>query len=242
LLQGGAALAGLSALEYTSLSGHFDHTRPIHPDDAPFLASLLALEDPKAAARSLVHIGHSTHLLSIGGVRMVTDPWFYDPAFGALTHLVGPAVRPEDTGDLGMILVTHDHADHADPRALGRMDKRAVVYCATNDHAAKIRDLGYSDVRVPKLWEEIAVDAKGGAVTVTAVPGIHDIYEVGFVVKSAEICVFRVCIRRSRRSPSASNRTSQFSLWTERSSAGIRSGSCGPKMRSKRRRSSARRP
>ncbi len=182
-LAGGLALAGLSLLEYESLSGKWDHTR-VRPATARerFEAALARLDaDPALAAGALVHVGHSTHLLSVAGVRLLTDPWFDDPAFGALSHTVGPAVRPEALGPLGAILVTHDHADHADMNAIDRMDKRAVAIVATAGLAAKHRARGYADVRVLAPWESTTV----GAAKVTAVPGLHDIYEIGFVVEGA---------------------------------------------------------
>ena len=74
--------------------------------------------------------------------------------------------------------MTHDHADHADLRAMDRMDKRATAIVATMDLAAKVRALGFSAVEVLEPWRSIQV----GRATVTAVPGEHDIYEVGYVV------------------------------------------------------------
>jgi L-ascorbate metabolism protein UlaG (beta-lactamase superfamily) len=168
------------ALEWSSLRGRFDHRRSPDtstPNEARFTASLRAIE---AGASGVLHVGHSTHLLALVGVRLLTDPWFYDPAFGALSHEVGPAVMPTHLGPLNAILVTHDHADHADLRAMDQMDKRAAVIVATNDLAARVRALGFSDVTVMAPWTE----RKLGAATVVAVPGLHDIYEVGFVIRA----------------------------------------------------------
>ena len=115
-------------------------------------------------------------------MRLLTDPWFYDPAFGALSHEVVPAVAPSELGPLNAILVTHDHADHADLRAMDEMDKRAAVIVATSDLAARVRACGFSDVSVLAPWEERRL----GEVTITAVPGLHDIYEIGFVMRAHE--------------------------------------------------------
>jgi L-ascorbate metabolism protein UlaG (beta-lactamase superfamily) len=183
LLVGSAAVAGMAGLEYASLAGTFDHRRLQPPSGAEgYARSIGRLEArPDEADGAVVHIGHSTHLLSVAGVRLLTDPWFYDPAFGALTHVRGPAVAPEEVGRLDGILVTHDHADHADVRALDRLDKRAHVVVATRDLAARVRALGFSVVHVLGVWESAQI----GRATVTAVPGQHDIYEVGYVVEGA---------------------------------------------------------
>jgi L-ascorbate metabolism protein UlaG (beta-lactamase superfamily) len=186
-LAGAGALAGIGVLEYASLRGSFDHRRfPGAAGAERYAASLDALaRDPQLAAGAVVHVGHSTHAISVAGVRVLTDPWFYDPAFGALSHAAGPAVGPEEIGALDAVLVTHDHADHADMRAIDRLDKRALAVVATSDLAARARSLGYAaEVLAP--WETIAV---GGA-QVTAVPGLHDVYEVGYVVSGAGRAVY----------------------------------------------------
>ena len=140
----------------------------------------------RPARASIVHVGHSTHLLSIGGLRLLTDPWFFDPAFGALAHERPPAVRPHELGRLDVILVTHDHADHADARAMDQMDKRAAVIAPTKELAARIRNLGYREVSVLAPWEELKLED----VTITAVPALHDIYEIGFVVRGGGVSVY----------------------------------------------------
>lgn len=177
LLGGAVAATGAAFLEYESLKGRFDHRRPAGASAAArYASSLAALADAKNA---IVHIGHSTHLVVVDGVRFLTDPWFDDPAFGALSHELPPAALPSELGPLDVILVTHDHADHADLRAMDKMDKRAIVVVSTNEHAARVKPLGFREVSVLAPWEERRVRG----VTLGAVPAQHDIYEVGFVLK-----------------------------------------------------------
>jgi len=176
-----AAIAG-AAYEIASFRGTFDHRSMPRPSAAErYAASIAAL-----AGDAVVHVGHSTHLLNVGGSRFLTDPWFYDPAFGALRHVAGPAVAPEAIGPLDAILVTHDHADHADMRAIDRMDKRAAFFAPTRDVAARARVLGFARVEVLAAWEE----ARVGGATVTAVPAEHDIYEIGYVVASRASSIY----------------------------------------------------
>lgn len=173
---GGAAALVAGGAEWWSLRGNFDHRRwPGEAGKERFDASLKATEN---GAPGIVHVTHSTHLISLAKTRLLTDPWFYDPAFGALSHDVKPAVAPNEIGPLNAILITHDHADHADARAIDQMDKRAACIVATKDLASRMRALGFADVSVLMPWQ----DRKVGDVTVLAVPGLHDIYEVGYVV------------------------------------------------------------
>jgi L-ascorbate metabolism protein UlaG (beta-lactamase superfamily) len=190
ILAGGAALLGGGAfVEYQSLQGRFDHRYSPGVSGGRYGDALAALDRAGAtgvAGASIVHVGHSTHLLCIAGLRLLTDPWFYDPAFGALKHELPPAVLARDVGRLDVILITHDHADHADARAMDEMDKRASVIVATSDLAGRIRNLGYREVLVLAPWEAHTVRD----VTITAVPGLHDIYEIGYVVQGGGTSVY----------------------------------------------------
>lgn len=174
---GGIALGvgALSLMEYESLTGRWDHERAA-PTTARerYKKSLASLHEP---AMTMLHIGHSTHLFLMGELRILTDPWFSDPAFGALRHERGPAVGPEDLGPLDIIAITHDHPDHADLAAMDRMDKRAHVVVNGGDLAAKVRARGFREVTVLAPWEHIQVKD----VAVIAVPAEHDVPEVGYV-------------------------------------------------------------
>jgi L-ascorbate metabolism protein UlaG (beta-lactamase superfamily) len=183
-LAAAGAFVGAGVLEYASLAGAFDHRRfpRDRKGDVRYRTSIHALGNDSALADgAIVHVGHSTHVLSVAGARFLTDPWFFDPAFGALSHIAGPAVAPEDIGPLDAILISHDHADHADIRAVDRMDKSAVAIVATSEFGAKMQAAGFRAVEVLAPWRTISV----GHATVTAVPGKHDIYEVGYVVVGA---------------------------------------------------------
>ena len=195
----GAAVAAVGSvaafLEIESLSGRFDHrssagvlaaSRAAYATSIAAIEALEMLASARPARASFVHVGHSTHLLSVGGLRLLTDPWFFDPAFGALAHEQPPAVRPHELGRLDVILITHDHGDHVDARAMDQMDKRATVIVSTKDLAARLRRLGFREVSVLAPWEELVL----GSVAIAAVPAQHDIYEIGFVVRGSDTSVY----------------------------------------------------
>src|SRR5690349_6359065 len=85
-LQSGASHAlGGAALELASLRGAFDNrTLPALEPAERFQEQLRALGSLPGGG--WLHIGQSTLLLGHGGMRVLTDPWFYDPAFGTLQH------------------------------------------------------------------------------------------------------------------------------------------------------------
>lgn len=186
LLGGAAAGVVATGLEWMSLRGHFDHRYAPSAAASAKKRFDAALRSAAAGKSGVIHVGHSTHLLTLDGMRLLTDPWFYDPAFGALSHDVTPAVPPSELGDLDAVLVTHDHADHADLRAIDEMDKRAAMLVATPALAARVRALGFTDVAVLAPWETREI----GKVRVTAVPALHDVYEIGFVVEGRDRIVY----------------------------------------------------
>lgn len=183
-LAGAGALGLAGLLEFESLRGAWDHRRPLLASAKDTFRASVAKSTAENAG--IVHVGHSTHLLCLGSHRLLTDPWFYDPAFGALAHQHGPAVAPNELGPLSALLISHDHPDHADARAMDAMDKRAKVLVATQELATRVKRLGFQDVHTLQPWEEIMV----GSVRVTAVPALHDCYEIGFVCAGAGTSVY----------------------------------------------------
>lgn len=77
----------------------------------------------------LTHLGHACLLIETGGVRLLVDPGVY-------------SVDVDDIGDLDAVLVTHQHADHADGErivTLGENNPQARVI-AEPETAALLRE------------------------------------------------------------------------------------------------------
>lgn len=175
-----AGAAGLVGAETLSLAGTFDHRRtPPASARGRFLAAFA-----QTSVAGVVHVGHSTHVVCVGGHRVLTDPWFSDPAFGALAHAVPPACALDDLAGIDAIAVSHAHPDHADLVALDRFPTKAsvTVLVGTDELAKKLAARGFPSVRVLSLWESHDL---GGAV-VHAVPAVHDVPEIGFVFAAAD--------------------------------------------------------
>lgn len=175
----GSFVAALGGAEAISLAGGFDHRSEQPPVARERVRTALAAGKP-----GVVHVGHSTHVVCLDGQRFLTDPWFFDPAFGALRHAVTPACSIEDLSDCTAVLVSHEHPDHADLVALDRFPKKssAPVLVGTAGLERKLRALGYANTHVMAPWERF----EAGGVSVHAVPGLHDVPEVGFVLVGRE--------------------------------------------------------
>ena len=184
---GGAVLAGV-LLERASLRGAFDNTRrEVFLGTDAFARSLAAL-DARADLRagSILHIGHSTHLLTVAGVRVLTDPWIYDPVFGALRHEHGLPADPSGLATAEVLCLTHEHPDHADPAALARLPRAARCLVGSARTAELARAAGLVDVTLLEPWQSVQVRE----LQITAVPALHDVPELGFVLRGADKSVY----------------------------------------------------
>jgi L-ascorbate metabolism protein UlaG (beta-lactamase superfamily) len=187
LRRAGALTLGLGTLgvgQWLNLRGAFDHRNAVRDGKARMDAGWQdALPKGQAA---FVHLGHSTHLLQLGAARVLTDPWFFDPGHGGMWHARGPALDATQLGSLDVIVITHEHPDHADPKALDRMDKRALVIVPTPELETRVRALGFREVELLPPWRTLS----RGDLSVSAVPALHDVYEIGFVLTHGAHRVF----------------------------------------------------
>lgn len=107
-------------------------------------------------------IGHTTVLLKIDGVTILTDPVFsrrvgirVGPATLGIRRLVEPALSIRELPRIDVILLSHAHMDHFDIPSLRLLESRgaAVVTAAATSDLLRVRR--YRSVRELK-WDESA--------------------------------------------------------------------------------------
>ena len=111
-------------------------------------------------------IGHSTVLIDMDGVRLLTDP--------VLRHRVGHLYRvgadpdPERFGNLDVVLISHAHWDHLDPVSLQQLGKETPLIVPERV-GQFLEAKGFSQV------QELAIGAstKIGPVRITATDANH---------------------------------------------------------------------
>lgn len=107
-------------------------------------------------------IGHSTVLLKIDGITILTDPVF-SPRIGirlgpvtlGIKRLVEPALTIKELPRIDLILLSHAHMDHFDISSLRRLESRSatVVTAGRTSDLLRVRRYG----RVQELgWNEAA--------------------------------------------------------------------------------------
>ncbi|HSG82445.1 MAG TPA: MBL fold metallo-hydrolase [Gemmatimonadota bacterium] len=150
---------------------------PADPDPSVFKLAEPAFRSPRAAVDELTvtWVGHSTVLLQLGELNVLTDPHWSKRA--SPVQLAGPArwVRPgvrfEALPPIDLVLISHNHYDHLDG---GTVRKLAATFpdaawCVPLGLASFVRARGACDVEEMDWWDETLV---GGA-RVTCTPAQH---------------------------------------------------------------------
>jgi len=133
---------------------------------------------------TITRITHSCHLIRIGELTVLTDPWFSEKIF---YHPGEPvALQPSELPRLDAVLISHHHYDHCDLAAFAAYRDKDVPMIVAGPVAARARAAGFTDVRVLEPWDTAAV----GDLTITAAPGKHAVYEITFVISAAGRSVY----------------------------------------------------
>jgi L-ascorbate metabolism protein UlaG (beta-lactamase superfamily) len=124
---------------------------------------------------SVTFAGHSTVLLEMDGVRLLTDP--------LLRRWIGVLIRrspvppPAVRRDLGAVLISHAHLDHLDVPSLRLIDRRTPVV-VPRGLGPLLRRLGFAPLEM-EVGDEVEIGAASAVgpgstrVRVRAVPADH---------------------------------------------------------------------
>lgn len=125
---------------YTSLLGHwiarwFRAPRPAPPEPLPELAS---------GQVAVTFGGHATVIVRYPGLTVAFDPML-GHWIGGVRRAVAPGLTTADLADVGLILISHRHADHLHVATLRRLPRTATVVVPAGA-ASAISGLGYARV------------------------------------------------------------------------------------------------
>lgn len=121
-------------------------------------------------------LGHSSVLLKVDGVTILTDPVLGDrvglsvgPMTIGLKRLVAPAVSVRDIPKVDLIILSHAHMDHLDAPTLRSLENKGTSVVMASKTSDLIRVRRYREVRELR-WNE---SARFGPVTVKALEVNH---------------------------------------------------------------------
>lgn len=124
---------------------------------------------------NLTWIGHATFLIRLGGLNILTDPFFSERAspfsFMGPKRFAPPSIALNALPKIDVIVISHNHYDSFDVPALEQLarDHPKARVLAPLGLAKPIRDLGFANVREMDWYETDKV----GGVDFQATPAIH---------------------------------------------------------------------
>jgi N-acyl-phosphatidylethanolamine-hydrolysing phospholipase D len=132
-----------------------------------------ALRAPHGAP-TVTWIGHSTFLVQVGGINLLTDPIWSERtspvAFAGPRRLVPSGLRFQDLPPIHGVLISHDHYDHLDAATVLRLARRhRPTFFVPVGLRAWFAALDITDVVELDWWSSAPL----GAALVTAAPAQH---------------------------------------------------------------------
>jgi L-ascorbate metabolism protein UlaG (beta-lactamase superfamily) len=122
-------------------------------------------------------LGHSTVLVEIDGVRVLTDP-VWGPRASPSQHLGPKRFQPipvplREMPPIDLVVISHDHYDHLDRPTIRELRKRDVPFVTSLGVGAHLEAWGVAPERITELdwWESHRLPGTG--LTVTAAPSQH---------------------------------------------------------------------
>lgn len=127
------------------------------------------LEEIKAnrIRTSYTWIGHSTFLIQMNGLNIITDP-VYAKRMGLEKRLTEPGITICDLPEIDMVLISHGHYDHLDFPTLKKL-KGDPHYFVPEGLRSLFATKGYQKVTELDWWQR----AEFGGVTLHFVPAQH---------------------------------------------------------------------
>jgi L-ascorbate metabolism protein UlaG (beta-lactamase superfamily) len=163
-------------------------------------------------ALGLWWLGQASFILKGGGATVYVDPYLAESP----RRIVPPPLRPEEVTDADLILCTHDHGDHIDPKSLpgiaAASPRAPIVVPGVARERVIAMGIDAGRVVVPPVDAPLTF----GPITVTAIPAAHEGLDytpergypyLGYVIRlngvvayhSGDCCMYDGLIERLRQ-------------------------------------------
>jgi L-ascorbate metabolism protein UlaG (beta-lactamase superfamily) len=143
--------------------------------ELPIVNPLEGWRRPVQSGLRATWLGHSTVLLEIDGLRVLTDPVWGErvspvPFAGPKRFHPAP-VQIEELPPIDVVVISHDHYDHLDYPSILRLVPLGVPFVTSLGVGAHLETWGVAPERITELdwWESVSIDA----LTITAGPSQH---------------------------------------------------------------------
>jgi len=177
----GSALKGARMLGRKLFSSN--RSKKHEPNANAILQPIQTVPARKITEPTITWIGHSTFLIQIPGDRpeepfnMLTDPIFGDVKIGPITltkRAIQPGIKLEDLPPIHAIVISHDHNDHTDTKALKALAKKynPRVYVPLGNKKL-IKSMGFSCVIENNWYGTNTIRHRNQQITITCLPAYH---------------------------------------------------------------------
>jgi L-ascorbate metabolism protein UlaG (beta-lactamase superfamily) len=147
----------------------------------PAVNPIAGWSTPPGSGLRATWLGHSTVLIEIDGLRVLTDPVWGPRA--SPSRIVGPKrfqpvpVALKAMPPIDLVLVSHDHYDHLDYPTIRELARHEVPFVTSLGVGAHLQAWGVPAPRITELdwWESHTLHnaARNAELTVTAAPSQH---------------------------------------------------------------------
>ncbi|MGH7411441.1 MAG: MBL fold metallo-hydrolase [Candidatus Methylomirabilis sp.] len=123
---------------------------------------------------TVIWVGHSTLLVQLDGINLLTDPHWSDRAspvsFAGPRRITPPGLRFEDLPPIHLVLISHDHFDHLDAPTVSRLARmHRPLFVVPLGLKAWFAERGITDVEELDWWQSRSVRG----LSVTCLPAQH---------------------------------------------------------------------
>ena len=117
-------------------------------------------------------IGQSTFLIQIDGINILTDPIFGDLAF-LYKRFEKPGIALEDLPTIDYILISHNHRDHMEEKALLYLKKFNPIICVPLGNKKWFDKRGFKNVIEFSWWQDKVFLAVSKNIKFSFLPAHH---------------------------------------------------------------------
>jgi L-ascorbate metabolism protein UlaG (beta-lactamase superfamily) len=170
----GSGKAGFAEVGRMFWSHRKDRRKPREPLPV-VLVRADVLGGPPAQQLQVTWLGHSTALIEIDGLRLLTDPVLSARAspvpFAGPKRFTPPALTVAQLPPIDAVILSHDHYDHLDRETVLELADRVGHFYTTLGVGQRLIGWGIAAERVTELdwWQE----ASFGPLTLAATPAQH---------------------------------------------------------------------
>jgi len=147
-----------------------DETPPLSPEEVPAFTPAITPPDlkrinyPDPEQIQITWIGHTTFLIQVDGINILTDPVFSDRvspfSFGGIKRLVPPGLRMDELPRIHAVVISHNHYDHLDSPSIEQLGGE-ITYFVPLGLGAWLKKRKIEKVIEMDWWESSGLNGMG---------------------------------------------------------------------------------